>query len=72
MWSFVVVGKAFAEWLHADIFFSSVRGTWNFFLITGNAGTGCTGEAQVEHGCDFVPVAGRKSLYTGILSAPYR
>ena len=37
--------------------FCSLPGALRISLITGNAGTGCASEAQVEHGCEFAPVA---------------
>ena len=41
-----------------------------FRLATGNAGTGMYQRGTFEHGCEFVPVAGKKKRVRKILSAP--
>jgi len=46
--------------------------TLEFRIATGNAGTGCAGEVQSEHGCEFAPVAGQNTICFEILSAPYK
>jgi len=43
-----------------------------FLFIIGNAGTGMYQRGTFEHGCEYVPVAGKKKNDTGILSTPYR
>ena len=47
------------------------QGHLEFRIATGNAGTGCAGEVQSEHGCEFAPVAGQVKKYIEIPSAPY-
>ena len=48
------------------------KGHLEFRIATGNTGTGCAGEVQSEHGCEFAPVAGQNTICFEILSAPYK
>ena len=48
---------------------STARGTWNFVRHLATLAQGSASEAY-EHGCEFVPVAGKKKRVRKILSAP--
>ena len=42
-----------------------------FHLATGSVGTGCANEVQLEHGCDFAPVAGTETTKKQIPDTTY-
>ena len=52
--------------------FRSLLGALGISSTTGNAGTGRASEAQVEHGCEFAPIATTMRYNNEILSAPCR
>ena len=50
--------------------FNGCYGHLEFRPAPGNAGTGKCQRGTYEHGCEFVPVAGKKKRVRKILSAP--